>query len=404
MMDVKTYTFYAPCPVLDIEAMQTWLEDMAMDGYLLKDCSKTRHKFHFYKIEPLRTRYRLTPVSDKIEEWNLRPNEEFASITDAFGWEHVCSNYRLHIFRAYDENVREIHTDASVQAQAIRQLGWRIIKTALTWLVIPLVYFFIIYVFGGANYFWQSVLINSSGSQIIMVYFAMFAMVKSIIELVRLYPLYKRLKHGYAPVNRKEWRKKASVHRAAFRAYPVIMIVLAILVVMGRSAYRYSVDFKDLPVVGTGLPFLSVADMAQDSDVLSAERMEDVNYMRNWSHVLSPINYDWAEIVEIVDKDGTEGLVSIHVFYHEPRFDWLAESLTQEYINRAKQLGTEMPEICQTNADIAYFYFNEYGIPSAVLKYGNRVICVEFPRMDIDLKTLKFKTWIEALESGFSEN
>ena len=35
-MEVKTYTFYAPCSVLDIEAMQTWLEDMSMEGYLLK--------------------------------------------------------------------------------------------------------------------------------------------------------------------------------------------------------------------------------------------------------------------------------------------------------------------------------------------------------------------------------
>ena len=40
MMDVKTYAFYAPCPVLDIEAMQTWLEDMAMDGYLLKTAAQ----------------------------------------------------------------------------------------------------------------------------------------------------------------------------------------------------------------------------------------------------------------------------------------------------------------------------------------------------------------------------
>lgn len=401
-MEVRTYTFSAPCPLLDIEAMQTWLEDMSLEGYLLKGCSKVRHTFEFYKIEPLQTRYRLTPVSDKIEEWNLRPNEEFVSITDAFGWEHVCSNYRLHIFRSYDEDAREIHTDPSVQAQAIRQLSWRIIKTTLTWLVIPLVYFFIIYAFGGANYFWQSVLINSSGSQIIMAYFAMFAMVKSIIELVRIYPLYKRLKHGYAPVNRKEWKTKASVHRAAFRAYPVILIVLAILVVMGRSAYRHSVDFKDLPVVGTGLPFLSVADMAQDSDVLSAERMEDVNYMRNWSHVLSPINYDWAEIVEVVDKDGTEGLVSIHIFYHEPRFDWLAESLAQEYLAKAKTLGTEMPGKCETSADLAYFYYNEYGNPAAVLRYGNCVISVDFPRTDIDVPTLKFEHWIEVVDNTLS--
>ena len=403
-MNVKTYTFYAPCPVLDIEAMQTWLEDMAMDGYLLKDCSTVRHKFHFYKIEPLHTRYRLTPVSDKIEEWNLKPNEEFASISDAFGWEYVCSNYRLHIFRAYDENVREIHTDPYAQAEAIRQLGWRIITTVLIWLAIPLVYFLIIYAFGGTNYFWQSILINSSGSQIVIAYFALVALVKSIIELARFYPLYKRMKRGYAPVNRKEWRKKAHVHRTVFRVYPIILIILAILVIFSRNIYRFNVDYQSLPSVGTELPFMSAAEMAQESDIQSAERMDDVNYMRNWSHILSPVNYDWAEIVEVVDKSGTEGLVSIHVFYHEPRFGWLAECLAKEYINRAKQLGTEMTKICQTNADIAYFYFNEYGIASAVLKYENRVICVEFPRVDIESKTLIFKTWIEALESGFSEN
>ena len=38
-MDANTYKFYAPCSSLDIEAMQTWLEDMALDGYLLKKCS-----------------------------------------------------------------------------------------------------------------------------------------------------------------------------------------------------------------------------------------------------------------------------------------------------------------------------------------------------------------------------
>lgn len=118
-MEVKTYTFYAPCPLLDIEAVQTWLEDMSMEGYLLKSCSRARHKFEFYKIEPLPTRYRLTPVSDKIEEWNLRPSEEFVSITDAYGWEHVCSNNRLHIFRAYDVEAREIHTDPLIQVGAL---------------------------------------------------------------------------------------------------------------------------------------------------------------------------------------------------------------------------------------------------------------------------------------------
>lgn len=401
-MEVKTYTYYAPCPLLDIEAMQTWLEDMSQEGYLLKGCRKARHTFEFYKIEPLQTRYRLTPVSDKIEEWNLRPNEEFVSITDAFGWEHVCSNHRFHIFRTYDAESREIHTDPSVQAQAVRQLGLRVIKTALIWLVIPLAYFLIIYAFGGANSFWQSVLIDSAGIQIIMAYFALFAMIQSAVEVVRLYPLYRKMKRGYVPTKRKEWKKKAAVHRTAFRAYPIISILLALLVVMGRAAYRDNVRFKDLPPAGTDLPFLSVADMARESDIQSAERMDDVNYVRNWSHILSPVNYDWAEIVEMVGKDGTEGLVSIHVFYHEPRFAWLAESLAQEYLVKAQQSGIEMAEKPQTSADLAYFYYNEYGNPAAVLKYGNSVMCVDFPRTDIDSPTLNFEYWIEKMDNMLS--
>jgi len=124
--------------------------------------------------------------------------------------------------------------------------------------------------------------------------------------------------------------------------------------------------------------------------------------MRNWSHILSPVNYDWAEIVEVVDNDGVEGLVSIQVFYHEARFAWLAESLTREYLAKAKQSGTEMAEKPQTGADLAYFYNNEYGKPAAVLQYGNVVVSVAFPRTDIDIPTLKLEFWIEALDDTLS--
>ena len=400
-MDVNTYTFYAPCSLLDIEAMQTWLEDMSMEGYLLKSCSKARHKFEFYKIEPLRTRYRLTPVSDEIEEWNLRPNEEFVSITESFGWEYVCSTVRIHIFRSYDEEAREIHTDPSVQAQAIRQLGQRIVKTALIWMSLPLIYILILLAFG-AGHFWQTLILDGTGIQIIMAYFVLIAMARATVELVHLCKLYRQVKQGYAPVSRKEWKKKAPAYRAAFRAYPVILFILALLVVLGRAAYRDSAAYKDLPAPGTELPFLSVADMAQQSDIQSAERIEDVGYIRNWAHLLSPVNYDWAEIVEITDNNGIEGLVSIQVYYHEARFDWVAENLSQEYLAQAKQSGTEMADQPQTSADLAYFYFNEYGKPAAVLKYGNIVICIEFPRSDIDMPELKFEYWIETLDNALA--
>ncbi len=398
MMDRKTYTFYAPCPVLDIEAMQTWLEDMSMEGYLLKNCSKARHKFQFYKIEPLRTRYRLTPVSDKIEEWNLRPKEEFVSIVETLGWEHVCSHYRLHIFRAYDEETGEIYTDPAVQSQAIRKLGWRVIRTALVWAAVPLVFLLIIFAFGGADSFWQSLLLDSVGIQIVLSYFALVAMVKSTVELVHLYPIYKKMQCGRGTVERKEWKKNAPVYRGLFRAYPVVLIILAFVVVLGRAAYRENAAYQNLPDSGTELPFLSVADMAEIGEIQSAERLEDVNYMRNWSHILSPVNYYWVEIVEMIGADGSEGLVSMALWYHEVRSSWLANNLTQEYLEKARNAGVEMTQKPQTCADLAYFYYNEHGAPSAVLRYGNAVISVRFPRTDFDIQTLQFAFWVEKLD------
>lgn len=56
----------------------------------------------------------------------------------------------------------------------------------------------------------------------------------------------------------------------------------------------------------------------------------------------------------------------------------------------------------QTSADLEYFYYNEYGKPAAVLKYGNSVISVEFPRSDFDIPTLKFEYWIETLDNTLS--
>lgn len=401
-MDRKTYLFYSPCPVLDMEAMQTWLEDMSMEGYLLKRCSRARHKFEFYKIEPLWTRYRLTPVSDKTEAWNLRPNEEFASMIDALGWEHVCSNERLHIFRSYSEDACEIYTDPAVQAQAVRQLGRRILSTALIWAAVPLLYLLIMFVFDGTNSFWQSLILDSMGIQIILAFFALFAVVKSGVALIRLYPVYKKLKHGCAPIDRKEWEKKAPAYRAFFRAYPILLTVLAVVVVLSRAAYRDNAAYQALPRPGTALPFLSVADMASISDIQSAERLEDVNYMRNWSHILSPVNYDWVEIVEMTGKDGSRGLVSMDLWYHEARFSWLADGLTQEYLEKARHAGVEMTEKPQTSADAAYFYYNEHGLPSAVLQYGNTVVSVKFPRADFDMQTLQFAFWVEELDRAYA--
>ncbi len=399
MMNIKSYRFSAPCSTLNLEAMQTWLEDMALNGYLLKGSRNSGRSFDFYKIEPLPIRYRLTPVSNRVEQWNLRPGEEFVSITKAYGWEHVCSTHRFHIFRSYDENAVEIHTDPIIQTQSIRQLRQRVFKTILAWLSVPILCGLIIFVFGSTDHFLQNVITEQTGFPITIGFLILLAVIQLTVELVQLSCLYRRMKQGHPPINRKDWKKKAPFYRFYSRIRPVILCLLLLLSVMGRVAYRQQADYQDLPSEGTSLPFLAVADMAQVAEVRSAERLDDVNYMRHWSHVLSSDNYDWVEIVEVVDRDGNEGLVSISILYHELNCSWLADVLTDEYLTDAQSRGTEMDQTPQVDADAAYFYYTEQGAPGAVLRYGNTVVSVKFPRSDFDLPQLQFAYWIDALNS-----
>lgn len=404
MMDVKTYLFDAPCSLLDVEAMQSWLEDMSMEGYLLKDCKgRRRNRFTFYKIEPLPTRYRLTPVSDRLEEWNLRPGEEYISITQAYGWEHVCTDGYFHIFRAYNDDAREIHTDPVIQAQAIRQLSQRIFKKALFWLSLPLVYVLILLAFGGVGHFWQTVILDRTGVQIFWSYAILIAVVKASIELVQLCTLYHRVKRGSVSTGRKVW-KKTSVHQALRRVVPVFLLLLGSSVVMARANHMEQTAYQKLPAAGSEVPFLSVADMAQESDIHAVERVERVNTMRHWSHVLSPVNYIWVEIVQMADGTGNEGLVSMDVWYHEARYQWLSRQLTREYLENAKKTGTEMIEKPKTSGDLAYFYYDQNGDPGAVLQYGKTVVCVVFPRFDITASAMSFEYWIEALDQALSNS
>lgn len=401
-MKSKTYWFPAPCSLLDFEAMQTWLEDMALTGYLLKSGSKSGHRFEFYKIEPLPVRYRLTPVSDRIEQWNLKPGEEFVSIAEIYGWEHVCTARWFHIFVSYDPSARELHTDPVIQAQSLRQLQRCILKTLLACLSLPIGCGLLLFIFGGPDHFWQNVINERTGYPITLAIYLLIGTIPLIAEWIKLQGLYHRMKKGYVAISRKEWKKKAPIHRFFSRLYPIVLCILILLSVAGRVAYRQQADYQDLPAVGIDLPFLSVADMAQCPGVQSAERMDVVNYMRHWTHILSADNYEWVEIVEVVDDSGNEGLVSIDLFYYEVNFPWLAEQLTQEYLSDAQNLGTEMADSPQTSADFSYFYRNTQNAPAAVLRYGNTVIYVTFPRTDIDLPELTFQSWLTALDHHFS--
>ena len=98
-----------PCPDYDLEGWQSWLEDLAEEGYLPEKFGTTFT--YFNKAEPQTVRYRLQPLPKQ-----KTPTPEELSLTEEYGWTYVGTHRYFAVFSSADPNTRELDTDPQVQA------------------------------------------------------------------------------------------------------------------------------------------------------------------------------------------------------------------------------------------------------------------------------------------------
>ena len=78
-----------PCNPMDIEGIQTWLEDMAQDGLILEKESVFFGFWSFEKSTPQKVLYRLEVVQGKFLEDTDTPQLDMLETAEAMGWEYV---------------------------------------------------------------------------------------------------------------------------------------------------------------------------------------------------------------------------------------------------------------------------------------------------------------------------
>ena len=124
-----------PANVYDIAANETWLEDLARQGWRLT--GMTGWNGVFQRAEPAVCRYRMQPLSRKEKA----PPEDVIELYAALGWEYVCTLAgRFHIWRCDDPEKPELDTDPVVQGMGYRYLKkrmvWDTIQTGVLFLVL----------------------------------------------------------------------------------------------------------------------------------------------------------------------------------------------------------------------------------------------------------------------------
>lgn len=111
------YRELRPANVYDVAANETWLEDMARQGYRL--VGMTGWSGIFEEAEPCACRYRMQPLFKKEK----RPPEEMVEAYRELGWEYAGTiPETFHVWCCRDHTVPELDTDPVVQGMRYRYL------------------------------------------------------------------------------------------------------------------------------------------------------------------------------------------------------------------------------------------------------------------------------------------
>lgn len=113
-----------PCPDYDVPAMESWLEEQAMQGlFLSKDDGFFLGLACFETGNPKRVRYRLdaVPKEKAFSEFDEKKQAAIA-LAEEMGWEFVAEWKEFLIYRCDDAHLPELNTDPAVQALSLKRV------------------------------------------------------------------------------------------------------------------------------------------------------------------------------------------------------------------------------------------------------------------------------------------
>mgnify|MGYP000917924416 FL=1 len=136
-----------PCPDYDVPAMESWLEEQAMQGlFLSKDDGFFLGLACFESGAPRRVRYRLdaVPKEKAFSEFDEKKQAAIA-LAEEMGWEFVAEWKEFLIYRCGDAHLPELNTDPAVQALSLKRvqnaLADRVFSTCYYLFLYPILLF-----------------------------------------------------------------------------------------------------------------------------------------------------------------------------------------------------------------------------------------------------------------------
>ena len=377
-----------PCPPYDVEATESWLEEMAAQGWMLEKDNIFLGVAVFEKAEPAHVRYRLEASSRRVGDFDDiggAPDPEAEEMNADFGWEYAARRGQFHIYRSPAGSGPELHTDPRVQALAIKSLEKRQIHQLLNvLLILGINLLFSVYLRVG------SLLLSAAAAglpiTLLTAFLALWLLAAPVREAVHLGRLKKRLAAGQPLRHDGDWRKGQMGYYA--RLLVNLLLFLTWLLVLlhlwaGKAEGRGKEALADYKRI---LPFADMRDFAEGDFRLS--ELEVTWLDMPYSSVIDESNafvrryVDLAEHARILRPDGTALDGGLYVTYFDARWEWLARALAGELLRvdrrktgRGWRESLEYPDL---GLDEATAYRNDVHVPCVMLRQGRVVLRAMF--------------------------
>ncbi|MBQ3107100.1 MAG: DUF2812 domain-containing protein [Firmicutes bacterium] len=412
-----------PCPAYDVEATESWLTDLAEEGWLLQKDGFFGGFASFERASaPCSVRYRLEAADKNTGMFSDNggdPDPEAVELSQSYGWEYVAKRGEFYIYRSFRPGTRELTTDPEVQAlglqKALKRQKEHLSIMAFWCLVYPLakVRFGIM----------GSLLTMTTLQALILTLMAVWLLGSPILTIRHLRGLQKKLQKGEPLNHGKDWTKKALLHhgkRALLAIFLVVWVCFAFTTfsdsVMDADEIPLAEWTKDPPCATLGDIAVLMAEerfgdgatggsgsggQAADSAAV-IYRLEDLSflntlrYQKNW---LSRESYLWEEAASAKLARGSELIAGcLSAEYHEARAPWIASWAIRDYNRFArwqwtpflKHIGTykalpEKQEALQQKLDAAGItldylavFIDEYGFTTVQMQKGCKLISAHF--------------------------
>lgn len=391
-----------PCNAYDVEAIQTWLEELALEGLLLEKDAVMAGVFTFLRETPRRVTYRLAPAGKTAPGFHAdasEPDEDMTELFARMGWEYLTRYRMFYIFRCEDPDAPELHSEPAVQAIAIRS-----VKKALRLNLISLAILAVFWLSARGfplGYFWRSLITVGLWSTACLCLWFLLMVLEPALALLRLRGYQKRLSQGDPLTRPKPWRKWAPVQLAAKAARVLLPGVWLVLVLFTLSAAGTQPFTKAHP----DTPFPSIRDMIPGGEyALDDAAFGSYNTAGQWSTALAPVNMQWRESARITAEDGSRCDGILIVDYHETGSAFLARQLARDFLNYERsrcrgrfRLLLQQQEINGCSVTVYRGY-----VTGILIRYGNTVIHA-CPSFWDDPQQLWLDRWIELATQGLTQ-